>query len=196
MLTPLARLLLRMGVGPMTVTVAGTAGVVLAALFFFPSGEFVAGAVVCCLFLLSDGLDGTMARLADRATRFGAFLDSTLDRLADGAVFVGLAAWGFQHATPVGWLAAGSLVAGFLVSYARARAEAEGWDASVGLFERTDRLVIALAAALFAGLGVGTVALVAGLGVVFAGSTFTAGQRIAAARRASRSPRGTEPPAP
>ena len=184
-LTPLARLLLAARVAPSAVTVAGTLGVVVAALVLLPRGWFVAGFAAIAAFLLGDGLDGTMARLSGRESRFGAFLDSTLDRLADAAVFAGLALWGAAHDRAVLWLALACLALGFLVSYARARAEVEGWDASVGLFERTDRLVVTLLGVLAVGLGAPTLALTVVLGVVALGSAFTVAQRIRAAARAS-----------
>lgn len=185
-LTPLARVLLRLGLSPSTVTVLGTLGVLASALWFIPRGQLVFGPLVVALFLLGDGLDGTMARLSGRESRFGAFLDSTMDRLADGAVLVGIAWWGIRiddHAT-AGWAAA-ALVLGFLVSYARARAEVEGWDASLGLFERTDRLVVSLAGTLAVGLGAPQWVLWVALGVVAVGSAVTVWQRVAAAHRAS-----------
>ena len=89
-LTPAARLLLRMGLSPSAVTLLGTVMVIAAALWFLPRGQLVVGFLTVALSLLADGVDGVMARLADRETRFGAFLDSTMDRLADGAVFVGV----------------------------------------------------------------------------------------------------------
>ena len=137
------------------------------------------------VFLLADGLDGTMARRGGRVTRFGAFLDSTLDRVADGAVFAGLALWAAGRDTVALWLALACLVGGFVVSYARARAEAEGWDASVGLFERSDRLAVAGLAALVVGLGGPTWVMAGGLGVVAVGSAVTVGQRVRAAWVAS-----------
>jgi CDP-diacylglycerol--glycerol-3-phosphate 3-phosphatidyltransferase len=162
-------LLAAAGVRPVQVTVVGTLGVVVGALTLLPTGHFLAGFLVVAFFLLGDGLDGTLARLTGRESRFGAFLDSTLDRLADAAVFAGLAL-------------------GFLVSDARARAEAFGVDASVGLFERTDRLVVALLGVLAVGLGAPAWALTAALAVVAAGSAFTAVQRIHAAWKALRPP--------
>lgn len=182
-LTPLARLLLAVRVAPSAVTVVGTLGVVVAALMLLPRGAFVAGFAVIAVFLLGDGLDGTMARLSGRESRFGAFLDSTLDRLADAAVFAGLAVWGASHDRAILWLALGCLAFGFLVSYARARAEVEGWDVSVGLFERTDRLVVTLLGVLAVGLGAPNVVLSVVLGVVALGSAFTVVQRIRAASR-------------
>lgn len=186
-LTPAALALLRLGVSPSAVTVAGTLATVAAALLLLPRGSLVVGPLVIALCLLGDGLDGTMARRGGRVTRFGAFLDSTLDRLADAAVFVGLAAWASaRDDSATLWLALGCLVFGFLVSYARARAEAEGWEASVGWFERSERLSIALLGTLAVGLGAPVVVLQVALGLVAAGSAVTALQRIAAALRAAR----------
>lgn len=180
-LTPAARLLDRIGIGPGTVTVVGTLGVVLVSMTLLPAGRLVSGASLVLVFLLADGLDGTLARLSGKESRFGAFLDSTLDRLADAAVFSGIAFWAAGRNQPMLALALAALSLGFLVSYARARAEAEGWDASVGIFERTERLVVALLAVLAVGLGAPQVVLTAGLGVVALGSAVTVGQRIRAA---------------
>ncbi len=91
--TPVARVLLRLGVSPDAVTVVGTVGTAVAALYFFPRGDLLVGTLVICLFVFSDSLDGTMARLAGRPSTWGAFLDSTLDRVADAAIFCGLALW-------------------------------------------------------------------------------------------------------
>lgn len=186
-LTPPARLLLWTGLSPSAVTVLGTAGVLVSALWFFPREQLVTGSLLVLFFLLGDGLDGTMARLSGRQSRFGAFLDSTLDRLADGALFVAIGWWRLRAGDGLGGgLAAAALVLGFLVSYARARAEVEGWDASVGIFERTDRLVAALAGTLAVGLGAPGWVMWVALGAVVAGSAVTVGQRVAAAHRASR----------
>ncbi|MGO4424924.1 CDP-alcohol phosphatidyltransferase family protein [Streptomyces sp. MCAF7] len=92
-LTPFAALLIRLGVSPDAVTLAGTGGVVAGALVFYPRGEFFWGTVVITLFVFSDLVDGNMARQLGRSSRWGAFLDSTLDRVADGAIFGGLALW-------------------------------------------------------------------------------------------------------
>lgn len=186
-LAPLVRILLRLGIAPTTVTVVGTVATAAAALWFFPQGQAVLGTIVVLVCLLGDGLDGQLARAAKRETRLGAFLDSTLDRIADGAIFVAIGWWRLNEGDELGLgLAAAVLVCGFLVSYARARAEAEGWDASVGLFERGDRLLLSLAGVLAVGLGAPPWALWLALGVVAAGSAFTAGQRIRAAVLAAR----------
>src|SRR3978361_2265173 len=86
---PIARLLIRRGVSPDVVTVAGTAGVVLAALICFPQGWLWQGVIAGTLFVISDMLDGLMAKSTGTATPWGAFLDSTSDRLRDAPVVVG-----------------------------------------------------------------------------------------------------------
>ena len=194
-LTPLARLLLRLGFSASAVTILGTAGVVVSALWFLPRGQLLLGTLLVMLFLLGDGLDGNVARLSGRETRFGSFLDSTLDRLADGALFIAIAWWCVASGNGLGaGLAAAALLLGFLVSYARARAEAEGWDASVGLFERTDRLVIALVALLSVGLGAPEWMITVSLAIISAGSAVTVCQRVVAAHRASCQDLGSPKP--
>ncbi|HMR49319.1 MAG TPA: CDP-alcohol phosphatidyltransferase family protein [Arachnia sp.] len=185
-LAPVVVLLARWGVSPTAVTVAGTVATVAAALWFLPRGQAVLGTVVVLVCLLGDGLDGQLARFSGRESRLGAFLDSTLDRMADAAILVGIGWWRLVEGDALGLgLSLAVLVMGFLVSYARARAEAEGWDASVGLFERADRLLLSLAGVLAVGLGAPEWALWLALGVVALGSAVTVGQRIAAAARAA-----------
>ncbi len=168
-------------------TVLGTLAVIASALWFFPRGHLTAGSLAVAVFLLADGVDGAMARLSGRVSRFGGFLDSTMDRMADGAVFVGIAWWCVVSADVMGaGLAAAALVMGFVVSYARARAEVEGWDASVGIFERSERLAVSLLGTLAVGLGAPTWALWVALGIVAAASAVTVAQRVAAAHRGSR----------
>ena len=93
--TPLARWLLKIGVSPDAVTVIGTAGVVVGALVFYPLGQLWWGTLFITAFIFSDVLDGIMARMRDTGGRWGNFLDSTLDRIADGALFAGVAIWFF-----------------------------------------------------------------------------------------------------
>lgn len=192
-LAPLARLLLRLGLSPGAVTVAGTLGVSIASLTLLPAKHLLAGAGVIAFFLLGDGLDGTMARLSHTESRFGAFLDSSLDRVADAALFAGLVLW--AASTP--WIQAAALAAlatGFLVSYVRARAEAEGWSASQGPCERTERLVLTLAGVVAVGFGAPDASLGVVLTAVALGSSVTAARRIASAKRASGRPRTRKDP--
>src|SRR3978361_1359106 len=93
MLAPFVNTFIRLGVSPDAVTLVGTLGVVAGALVFFPRGEMFVGTLVITAFIFSDILDGTMARLSGRVSTWGAFLDSSLDRLGDAAVFGGLAFW-------------------------------------------------------------------------------------------------------
>jgi len=158
------------------------------ALSLFPTGHLFAGTLVCTGFVLADMLDGTLARIQGSSGVFGAFLDSTLDRISDAAVFAGIAIWlaNGGHDMLLAVVALFCLVAGLLVSYAKARAEGVGLSCDVGIAERTERLLIGLAAIGLAGLGVPYV-LPVGLWVLAALSAFTFGQRVYAVRKAAAS---------
>jgi CDP-diacylglycerol--glycerol-3-phosphate 3-phosphatidyltransferase len=184
-LGPLAGALLRKGVSPDVVTVVGTVGVVVAALWLFPLGYLFGGTLVITFFVLSDLLDGTMARRAGTSGPWGAFLDSTLDRFADGAIFTGLVLWlAGRGDDPLGAaFGLACLVLGSIVPYARARAEGLGMTANVGIAERGERLLLALTAAGLVGLGVPQVALTVVLGLLAVASAVTIGQRMATVRR-------------
>ena len=192
---PIINLLLRWGVSPDAVTLVGTVGVVAGALIFFPQGQLFVGVLVITLFVFSDLIDGTMARRSGRVSPFGAFLDSTLDRMGDAAIFGGLAMY-FVGPGDNPWLAALAiycLTMGSLTSYARARAESLGFDAKVGIAERADRLVSILVvtglADLVNRLGAGEKALWAipvVLGLLAVASTATVVQRILAVRTQAR----------
>jgi len=190
LLGPVTGALARTPVTPNALTIIGTAGMSAGALTLFPTGHLFAGTMVCWFFVMADMLDGALARVKGSTGSFGAFLDSTLDRIADASVFSGLAAWFVLggHSRLMAGVALFCLVSGALVSYAKARAEGLGLRADVGLAERTERLLIALVAAGLDGLGVPYV-LPAGLWVLAAASAFTFGQRVAAAYRSSRGSR-------
>jgi CDP-diacylglycerol---glycerol-3-phosphate 3-phosphatidyltransferase len=198
LLTPIGNALARTPITPNALTITGTIGMSAGALALFPTGHLFAGTMVCTGFVFTDMLDGTLARIKGTTGAFGAFLDSTLDRVADAAVFAGLAAWFVLggHSRLLAGVALYCLVVGMLVSYAKARAESLGLRCDVGIAERTERLLIGLAAAGLSGLGVPYV-LPAGLWLLAAASTVTFGQRVLAARRAaalaSASDAGTAP---
>jgi len=183
-MTPAARGLLRAGVSPDVVTVIGTLGVIAGALAFYPRGELFVGTVVITAFVFSDLVDGTMARLTGGSSEWGAFLDSTLDRLGDAAVFGGLVLWfaGDGDDMLLASVALYNLVAGAAVSYSKARAEGLGMTADVGIAERADRLVLILVATGLSGLGVPLI-LEAALWLLAVASTVTLGQRILVVRR-------------
>jgi CDP-diacylglycerol---glycerol-3-phosphate 3-phosphatidyltransferase len=181
LLTPIGEALARTPVTPNAITVTGTVGVAAAALWLLPTGHLFAGAAVCTVFVL----DGTLARVTGTTGPWGAFLDSTLDRVGDAAIFAGLAAWlargGRQPA--LAGVTVYCLVAGAMVSYARARAEGLGVRADVGLAERSERIIIILLSTGLSGLGVPYV-LPVGLWALAALSTVTFGQRVLVVRRA------------
>lgn len=182
-----ARGLLRLGIHPNVMTIVGTAGVIFGALFFFPKGgSFLFwGVVVITFFVITDMLDGTMARLGNKSSRLGAFLDSTLDRLADAAIF-GALAWGFLDVnTATAAAALVCLAIGSVVPYARARAESVGVEAKGGIAERSDRLVIGLTAAGLVGLGLPVAVLTWTLWVLALLAAITVAQRIAIVVRAA-----------
>ncbi|KQQ85400.1 CDP-alcohol phosphatidyltransferase family protein [Pseudarthrobacter sp. SL88] len=183
--TPLARWLLRLGVSPDAVTVIGTAGVAVGALVFYPLGHLFWGTVFITAFIFSDVLDGIMARMQDVKSRWGNFLDSTLDRVADGALFAGLAVWFFtggQNAA-IAVAAMVCLVLGMVVSYARAKAESLGYTANVGIAERAERLVSVLVVTGLTGVGLPPVVLLVTLVLLALASFVTIIQRVSSVRR-------------
>lgn len=183
---PVARTLLKIGVTPDGVTMAGTLGVVIVALVCLPQGWFIVGVLLLFVLALSDLLDGTMARMAGSSGPWGNFLDATLDRLSDGAIFGGLVLYGALHDQP--WVTAGAtlaLVTGQVTSYAKARAEAVGATANVGIAERAERLIIAAIATLLTGFGVPYV-LAAAMWLLGLLGLVTIGQRIVTVRRQLR----------
>ena len=194
--TPVIDLLLRWGVSPDAVTLVGTLGVVAGALIFFPRGDLFVGVLVITAFVFSDLIDGTMARKSGRVSPFGAFLDSTLDRLGDAAIFGGLAMYyvGPGDNDALAALAIYCLTMGSVTSYARARAESLGMQAKVGIAERADRLVAILVitglADLVNRLGAGEKALwaiPATLALLAIASTITVVQRILVVRSQAQS---------
>ena len=184
-------------------TVTGTVLTVAVAVTTLPQGRFLLGVGLLALVVVADSFDGILARATGTSSVFGAFLDSTMDRIADGAIFGSLVAWAALHmqdgtlrtTTIVGGLAA--VVLAEVVSYARAKAESMGAQASVGVAERTDRLVVIGAAVLAVGLGAPTWVVTAGLALVALGSLVTVAQRVLVVRRQlvdgapAPAPRGT-----
>ncbi|PRX01868.1 UNVERIFIED_ORG: CDP-diacylglycerol--glycerol-3-phosphate 3-phosphatidyltransferase [Actinomadura viridilutea] len=181
-LTPVGRTVARTGVSPNAITIIGTAGVLAGALGFFPRGEFFWGVLVITAFVVFDMLDGAVARVTGRISKWGAFLDSTLDRIADAAIFSGLMIGLYRDGQErLAGVALYCLVAGVVVSYAKARAEGLGYTCNVGIAERSERLIVVLVAAGLDGLGVPYVLAVA-LWLLAVLSTITVGQRVAAVR--------------
>jgi CDP-diacylglycerol---glycerol-3-phosphate 3-phosphatidyltransferase len=187
--TPVGTILARTPVTPNAVTIIGTVGVAGGALGLFPIGELFPGALTCTIFVFLDMLDGVLARIKGTTGRWGAFLDSTMDRIADAAIFSGLTLWFMLggHDPLLGGVTLFCLVVGGLVSYAKARAEGLGLRCDVGLIERPERMLICLVAVGVSGLGVPYI-LNVGLWALAVGSAFTFGQRVRAVHQAAHAP--------
>ncbi len=181
MLERIGQLGVRLGIDPDAVTVVGLL-VVLGAAVLAAAGSFLAAGIVLILGAPLDTLDGAIARAMGRKNRFGALLDSTLDRYGDGFLFCGLGYYFASHGQMVEMgLALLALVGAYVVSYVRARAEGLGIGSiKAGLFDRLVRTVILIAALL-------TGWVVPGLVVLALGNNLTAVQRIIMARRMTRS---------
>jgi CDP-diacylglycerol--glycerol-3-phosphate 3-phosphatidyltransferase len=183
--TPVARLFLKLGISPDVVTIVGTLGVCAGALAFYPRHEFFWGTVVITLFVFSDTVDGVMARMSGRSGKWGAYLDSTLDRVGDSAIFGGLVLWyaGKGDDFLMAGLALACLILGSVVSYAKARAEGLGFTADVGIAERADRLVAVLVITGLVGLGLPEVVLTIVLALLAIASLVTVFQRMLLVRQ-------------
>jgi Phosphatidylglycerophosphate synthase len=156
--TPLAKLLAKLHVTPNMVTLCSSVIITAISLGMLARGNLFWGGITVGLVLLADSVDGTLARLTGMTSKFGAFLDSSMDRITDGIVF-GSVLWWTVTGLPEGWIRTVALVSGIVcmtaigtVPYVRARAESLGVIAKVGLAERTDRLVIMLVCAGFSQL--------------------------------------------
>jgi CDP-diacylglycerol---glycerol-3-phosphate 3-phosphatidyltransferase len=176
---PMAEGLARLKLHPNTVTILGYALNVVAGLVL-ASGRLRLGAVVMLGASATDALDGALARMTSQQSRFGAFLDSTLDRLSEGAVFLGLLVWWLQQREDLGaFVVMLALLGSVMVSYTRARAEGVGYTCKVGLLTRPVRVIL---------LGIGLlspwpVPILIGLTVL---TWFTVVQRVAHVYRESR----------
>jgi CDP-diacylglycerol--glycerol-3-phosphate 3-phosphatidyltransferase len=178
-LFPLVRFLSRIGIAPDMLTVAGWLLSVGSAFLFALGHIQIAGAMMLAGGIF-DALDGAVARESNRMSRFGAFLDSTLDRLSESAIFAGIVFFFASSAAPwAALLAALAMTFSLLTSYARARAEGLGVECKVGLLERAGRVAILSIFSIF-----GFLALA--LALVAAGAAITTAQRILHVARATR----------
>jgi CDP-diacylglycerol--glycerol-3-phosphate 3-phosphatidyltransferase len=142
LINPVAQFLLKAGLTPDHVTWIGAIATATSTVVLVPAGHLVAGGLLFIVLSASDLLDGTMARLRGTSSQWGAFLDSTLDRVVDAAVF-GSLAWYFSSRNQGLFFAALSATLGaLLTSYVRARAEAVGATCHVGFAERPERNVV------------------------------------------------------
>jgi CDP-diacylglycerol--glycerol-3-phosphate 3-phosphatidyltransferase len=177
---PVARGLARRGVSPDVITVTGTVGVLGGSLGFYPRGQWFWGTIVVAAFAFSDMLDGAVARVTGRTGVWGAFLDSTLDRFGDAAVFGGIALFyaGRGHDLLLCCVALACLVFASLTSYIKARAEGLGLRCDVGLAERSERLVVILLCTGLSGLLDEDWIRISGLWFLAGATLITVGQRL------------------
>lgn len=177
-INPIARAGLRIGLTPNAVTLIGAAGLISSALYFYPRGQFFVGTLAISFFALSDLFDGAMARISQKgASAWGGFLDSTIDRLTDSAILVGVVLYLVGEGDQLASVVIGALVFGSLVPYIRAKAESMQIECTGGIAERTERLIIALTAIGFEGLGV-PFSLAIGMWVLLVLAAITVVQRI------------------
>ena len=154
LITPVAAFALRIGITPNAVTWVGAVGVVASALYFYPRGDFFIGTAFIAFFALSDLFDGTMARISKAgASQWGSFLDSTIDRVTDSAILLGVSIYLINNDDPLRFVVIATLVTGMLVPYIRAKAESFSIECTGGIAERTERLIIAMSAIALDGLG-------------------------------------------
>jgi CDP-diacylglycerol--glycerol-3-phosphate 3-phosphatidyltransferase len=180
---PIARLAIRARITPNAVTIGGTLGTAVAAMYFYPRGDLFIGTLVIIFFALSDLFDGAIARLSKSgASAWGGFLDSTCDRLSDSALLGSLAIFCALNDNSLYQVVLCAIVAGFLVSYVRAKSESYGIACTVGIAERTERLILTLVAIGLEGLGV-PFALAIGIWVLVLLSAVTVMQRIIVVRK-------------
>jgi CDP-diacylglycerol--glycerol-3-phosphate 3-phosphatidyltransferase len=151
---PVAVFLLRIGITPNGMTFFGSLGTSAMALWLWPQGEYFWGTMGVIAFIFSDLLDGTMARISKKSSQWGAFFDSTIDRVVDVALIGALLLSLLRTDDRLALVAFAALIGGFLVSYVKARAQALGLECDGGFAERAERVIILLTAVGFAGLGV------------------------------------------
>ena len=183
-ITPVAKIALRAGITPNAVTWTGAIAVVTSALYFYPNGELLTGTVIISVMALSDLFDGTMARISQKgASKWGGFLDSTIDRITDTSILVGVCIYLINNDDPLAIVVIVTLVTGMLVPYIRAKAESFGIECSGGIAERTERLIISLAAIGLSGLGVPYIMAI-GMWLLALLGTYTVIQRMLIVKRA------------
>ena len=184
-ITPLCRGLLKAGITPNVMSAIGGLGSSASAILLFGTGHFFAAAIVTTLFVLFDLLDGTMARISNSSSRWGALLDSTLDRVSDAAILGSVAYWLSRSNDRLVPVVLTVLILGSLISYIKARAEGLDIECNGGIAERTERLIIILLTSGLHGIGISHV-LAVGLWILVALSLVTVVQRLAIVYKGSR----------
>lgn len=177
-IAPIARTALNVGITPNMVTIVGGLGSTISAAYFFAQGRFILGIVLVALFATSDLFDGAMARMSDSgSSKWGGFLDSTFDRLTDSAIMGGLIIHLIRTDSRLTNAAIASLVCGMLIPYIRAKSESFGVSCTVGIAERTERIILIITGIGLDGFGV-PYALAISVWILLIVSVITVVQRI------------------
>jgi len=183
LINPVARFALRCGLTPNSVTVIGASGLVISAAYFYSNERFFIGTLVIALFSLSDLFDGAMARISQNgASSWGGFLDSTIDRITDSAIVISVLVYLVRYQDPLSYVVVIALISGVLIPYIRAKAESYDIECSVGIAERTERLIISLTAIGLHGLSV-PYALATGFWLLAILGVITTAQRLLVVRK-------------
>ena len=184
---PFARFLIKMRVSANAISFVGGLGATVSALYFFSKGEFLIGVLAVTFFAFFDLFDGTVARMSAKGvSKWGAALDSTLDRVSDSAILIGGLIYVQKNNEELAVFFLIAIVSGFLVSYIKARAEALSIECDGGIAERTERLLIILASYGLYDLGLSD-ALTYGIYILCALSIFTVFQRLLIVYRGANS---------
>lgn len=183
---PIARFLIKLRISANLISIVGGVGASISALYFFPKGEFLSGVIAVTIFALFDLFDGTIARLSAKgSSKWGAALDSTLDRISDSAILIGGYIFVQNHDDSLSRYFLLALVSGFLVSYIKARAESLDIKCDGGVAERTERLIIILVAYALFDLGIPS-AIEFGIYLLSILSVVTVAQRLAIVYKESK----------
>jgi CDP-diacylglycerol--glycerol-3-phosphate 3-phosphatidyltransferase len=184
LINPVVKFAVRLGITANGVTIAGSVGTLGSAFYFYPRGDLFVGTLAICVFALSDLFDGAIARLTNgTGTAWGGFLDSTIDRVTDAAILIGVLLYMIDRDQTVSILILISLVCGGLIPYIRAKAESMSIECSGGFAERTERVVLSLTAIGLYGLGI-DFALIVGFALLSVAGLFTVLQRMVIVYRA------------
>ena len=178
LIAPLVKILIKLRISANLISTIGGVGSTISALYFFPKGEFFTGVLWVAGFVIFDLFDGAVARSSSKGvSKWGAVLDSTLDRLSDAAIFIGALLFFIENDDPLVPLIIIAAVAAFMVSYIKARAESLNIMCDGGIAERSERLIIALVAYALHGLEV-AYAMTIGIWVLVLLSMITVAQRM------------------
>lgn len=152
---PFAKLFIKLKITADAITFIGTLGVCVSSIIYFSNGQFLLGSLLFTFFVGFDALDGTMARMLNKKSKWGAFFDSVMDRIADGVVLASISFYFISQDNIILYLISlVALISSEIVSYTKARAEGLGLNCDTGIAERPERVLIIIFGTLLTGLGI------------------------------------------